>query len=59
MSVFASLKSAALRLAKALVCHRAIYIGLAICHGSACVMTSHPEVYAPIAGLYLVLAVTG
>ncbi|MEM0908603.1 MAG: hypothetical protein AAGJ94_14640 [Pseudomonadota bacterium] len=41
------------------VCHRAIYGALSACHGSGCVITDKPELYAPMALLYAVLAVRG
>jgi hypothetical protein len=42
-----------------LTCHRAIYTGLAACHGSACLMTDKPGLYALMAALYSILAVRG
>lgn len=46
-------------IAKALVCHRAIYAGLALCHGSGCFLTEKPELYGPMALFYTVLALRG
>ncbi|MDP2801162.1 MAG: hypothetical protein Q8O26_04685 [Phreatobacter sp.] len=48
-----------LRFAKAFYCHRAIYAGLACCHGSGCFLTEKPELYGPMAVLYAVLALKG
>ncbi len=42
--------------AAALLGHRAIYTGLAACHASGCVITDKPELYAPMAILYALLA---
>jgi len=46
-------------LVNALTCHRAIYVGLAVCHGSACLMTDKPALYGLMATLYSVLAARG
>lgn len=46
-------------LVEGMLCHRAIYVGLAITHGSGCILTDKPELYAPIALLYTVLAFRG
>jgi hypothetical protein len=54
-----TITSYALRIAKALVCHRAIYTGLAICHSTGCFLTEKPELYGPMAILYAALAVKG
>jgi len=40
-----------------LCCHRRIYAGLGLWHGFAAVVTGKPEVYLPMAVLYLLLAV--
>lgn len=53
------MKSLAIRLAKALCCHRAIYAGLACCHGYGCILTDKPELYGPIAFFYAVLSARG
>jgi hypothetical protein len=53
------LKYLVLCLAKALYCHRALYAGFALCHGSGCFLTGKPELYGPMAVLYAVLAVKG
>jgi hypothetical protein len=36
--------------------HRCVYGGLSACHFSACLLTGKPELYAPMATLYLILA---
>jgi hypothetical protein len=41
------------------VFHRMIYAGLSVCHGLACVLTDKPEVYGPMALLYLMLVAKG
>lgn len=41
------------------LCHRAIYAGLSVCHGSGCVLTEKPELYGPMAALYAILALKG
>lgn len=50
------LKTLGNSLADALVCHRTIYSGLAICHGLGCILTDYPELYGPMAVLYAILA---
>lgn len=42
-----------------LLCHRAIYAGLAVCHSSGCWLTGKPELYGPMAVLYTILALKG
>ena len=42
-----------------LVCHRVIYAGLATCHGLGCLITDKPELYGPMAVLYVILALRG
>lgn len=42
-----------------LTCHRTIYMGLAACHGSVCLVTDKPTLYALMAILYSVLAARG
>jgi len=42
-----------------LTCHRSIYTGLAACHGSACLLTDKPTLYAMMAALYSILAIRG
>jgi hypothetical protein len=42
-----------------LFCHRALYAGLAGCHGAACWLTDKPELYGPMALLYAILALRG
>lgn len=39
--------------------HRAVYAGLAISHGSGCIITEKPELYGPMALLYSLLALKG
>ena len=53
------LKTAMMRLLVVLTCHRAIYTGLAACHGSGCMITDKPELYGPMAVLYTILALRG
>lgn len=55
----ASFKAAMKRAVPFLTCHRAVYAGLAACHGSGCVVTQKPELYGPMAILYLVLVFRG
>ena len=55
----ASFKAAIMRAGATLTCHRAVYAGLAACHGSGCVVTQKPELYGPMALLYLVLVFRG
>ena len=45
--------------ANLLFCHRVIYAGLSVCHGSGCVITEKPELYGPMAVLYALLALRG
>jgi len=52
-------RNPAATLIQALFCHRAIYAGLALCHGSACLITSEPALYGTMAVLYAILAVRG
>lgn len=59
MLTLQKLKTLAFACGKALYCHRAIYAGLAVCHGSGCFMTGKPELYGPMAFLYAVLALKG
>lgn len=47
------------RLLDVLTCHRAIYTGLAACHGSGYFITQKPELYGPMALLYVILALRG
>lgn len=54
-----TLKTNAANLCLALVCHRAIYAGLSVCHGAGCMLTGKPELYGPMAILYAILAVKG
>lgn len=53
------LKTRAIKAVGILLCHRAIYTGLSICHGSGCVITEKPELYGPMAVLYAILALRG
>lgn len=39
-----------------LCCHRNVYSGLGGCHGFAAWATGKPEIYVPMAVLYLILA---
>ena len=55
----ATLKAAIERLLAVLTCHRAIYTGLAACHGSACFIAQKPELYGTMAALYAILALRG
>ena len=59
MLMFVKLKRFAFACGKALYCHRAIYVGLACCHGSGCILTGKPELYGPMAVLYALLALKG
>ncbi len=54
-----NLKIRANRIAGFLLCHRAIYAALACCHGSGCFLTGKPELYGPMALLYMILAIRG
>ena len=54
-----TLKTALAHLFAVLTCHRAIYTGLAACHGSGCLITQKPELYGPMAVLYAILALRG
>ncbi|MBT9293289.1 hypothetical protein [Prosthecodimorpha staleyi] len=56
MFELAKVKSHALRIAKGLYGHRALYAGLACCHFSGCFLAGKPELYGPMALLYAVLA---
>ncbi len=42
-----------------MTCHRLVYTGLSFCHASGCWIAGKPELYAPMAILYAVLAVRG
>lgn len=42
-----------------LLCHRAIYTGLALCHVAGCIQTGEPELYGLMAILYALLALRG
>lgn len=44
---------------KKFLCHRAAYAGLSGTHAFAALATGKPEVYLPMAVLYLVLVVLG
>lgn len=50
------LTSLVIRLLQAVYCHRAIYAGLALCHGTECLTTGKTALYGPMALLYLLLA---
>ena len=52
-------KRFALRLARAVYNHRALYFGLAICHTAGCILTGKPGLYGPMAFLYAILALRG
>lgn len=54
-----TLKALAAATMNILLCHRAIYGGLALCHALGCLMTGEPELYGPMALLYAILALTG
>jgi len=51
--MFERLKKAILRV----LTHRSLHLGLSACHLSAAALTGKPEVYGPMAVLYLLLAV--
>lgn len=53
------LKIWAVKVIGILLCHRAIYTGLSVCHGSGCIITEKPELYGPMAVLYAILALRG
>jgi hypothetical protein len=59
MLELSKLKNCGIRFVNALRSHRAIYTGLAICHGYGCVLTGRPELYGPMALLYALLALKG
>ena len=59
MTTIQRLKDKIAALADVLFCHRAIYAGLSLCHGSACIVTEKPELYGPMAALYAILALRG
>lgn len=42
-----------------LLCHRAIYAGMALFHGWGCILADTPELYGPMAILYAILALKG
>jgi len=50
-----NLKTAINQHCERVLCHRVIYAGLSLCHGSGCVITDKPELYAPMAALYAIL----
>lgn len=39
-----------------LLCHRALYAFLSFCHANGCMMTDYPELYAPMAVAYAIMA---
>lgn len=52
-------KAACLCGADVLFCHRMIYGGLSLCHGTGCLITENAQLYAPMSVLYAVLALRG
>ena len=54
-----SLKTGLTQLERAAPSHRVIYAYLSLGHASGCFITSYPELYAPLALGYLVLAWRG
>ena len=51
-----TLKTAAAAMMDTLLCHRAIYGGLALCHGFECLLAGEPNLYGVMAFLYAILA---
>lgn len=56
MTLLTKFKAVCSRGANLLFCHRMIYAGLSLCHGSGCLITEKPQFYAPAAVLYAILA---
>ena len=57
--MFERMKDKVKEWAAAVCCHRNIYAGLTGCHGFAAWATEKPEIYLPMAALYLVQTLKG
>lgn len=54
-----NLKKLLLRFCAIISCHRSLYAALSASHGMGCVITNKPELYGPMAALYVILAFKG